>query len=355
MAREDGDPSWYSRAGRLLGRASALAPKDASVLAARGSLAVIRHDFPRGLALARRSLALRPDSAYALGVAVDALVEIGRYGEARRTLQHMLDVHPGLDSYSRASYVLELDGHVGAARHALELAVAAGAPAAENTAWAQLYLGNVEWNHGRYDHAARAYRAALRTYPGFVHARAAQARLAAARGRHAHAIRLLRGVVARYPVAAYVAALGDAYAAAGMPDRARAQYALVRAEQRLAAASGVNTDVEVALFEADHGRPLRALALARRATARPHGIAADDALAWALHRAGRDRAALRAANRALRLGTRDATMLYHRGAIEAALGMRPAAVRDLRLALRTNPHFSPRGEPDARRLLRSLA
>ena len=53
--------------------------------------------------------------------------------------------------------------------------------------------------------------------------------------------------------------------------------------------------MELALFEADHGDPARAVAMARAAYSRRPTIHAADAPAWALHRAGHDAAAARAA------------------------------------------------------------
>jgi Flp pilus assembly protein TadD len=83
-------------------------------------------------------------------------------------------------------------------------------------------------------------------------------------------------------------------------------------------------------------------------------VTVEDALAWTLFKAGQSRAALAASNRALRLGTRDSSFLYHRGAIEASLGMDAPATRDLTAALSLNPGFSLLYAADARRLLREL-
>jgi tetratricopeptide (TPR) repeat protein len=356
MAREDGDPSWYTRADRLLRHAAALDPTDSLAIAAQGSLANSRHDFLRGLALGRRALRLDRGSAYALGVIVDANVELGRYAAARGALTAMLDAQPGLSAYSRAAYLLELEGRTDAARRMLRAAVGAGATARENGAWVELQLGNLEFGHGRYVTAERDYRLAARMDPGFVHAAAALARVDAARGRYAAAIRRYRAVVARYPLPAYVIALGDVYRVSGDRAAAARQYALVRAEERLYIANGVNVDAELALFEADHGgNPADALARARAVAAVQHSVVADDVLAWTLFHAGRPHAALAAANRALRLHTADASFLYHRGAIEAALGLRAAARADLRHALALNPRFSPLLAPRAAALLRRLS
>jgi tetratricopeptide (TPR) repeat protein len=122
--------------------------------------------------------------------------------------------------------------------------------------------------------------------------------------------------------------------------------------QRLAAANGVDVDLELALFEADHGDPAVAVRMARATWRTRTSVFAADALAWALYRDGRAHEALRFARHALSLGTRDARLLFHAGAIELAAGRRVAGERLLREALRSNPHFSILGSREARDLLR---
>ena len=107
------------------------------------------------------------------------------------------------------------------------------------------------------------------------------------------------------------------------------------------------------LFAADHRDPA-ALDAARRLFTRQPGIAAADAMGWALRAAGRPAEALRHVDRALELGTRSALMHYHRGMILADLGNRAAARAELETALRLNPHFSARHAPVARETLASL-
>jgi hypothetical protein len=116
----------------------------------------------------------------------------------------------------------------------------------------------------------------------------------------------------------------------------------------------VDVDVELALFEADHGDPAAALAAVTPAQPRRGGVFVDDAHAWALHRLGRDAAALTFARPANALGTPRALFRYHLGVIEAALGQQDAAIGDLRAALALDSHFSPLQAPRAVALLTSL-
>jgi tetratricopeptide (TPR) repeat protein len=161
-------------------------------------------------------------------------------------------------------------------------------------------------------------------------------------------------VVARYPLPEYVIALGDLQTVAGRLADARRSYALVRVEERLFRAAGVNIDLELALFDADHGRPRAALAAARAEWDRRRSVLVADALGWALHRVGHDAAALRYSRFAQKLGYRPALFSFHQGMIEMALGRRDEARRHLREALSINPNFSILQVPVAERALSKL-
>jgi tetratricopeptide (TPR) repeat protein len=142
-----------------------------------------------------------------------------------------------------------------------------------------------------------------------------------------------------------------------MGDTAAAErsYATVEYMGRVAAANGTTYGRQLALFYADHDRqPDAALRLAREDMRTRGGVYAEDALAWTLYRSGRLVAAKRAAARALRLGTEDASFHYHAGMIAAGLGRRQAATRHLTRALALNPHFDLRQAPRARTALAAL-
>jgi tetratricopeptide (TPR) repeat protein len=349
-AARTGDPARYVRAERALRRALADDPDDVQALIGLASLANSRHKFRDGLTLARRAQRVSPDTALTYAAVGDSLVELGRYDEAFVTFDHLAELKPGFASYSRTSYALELLGQIRPAITAMTLAADAAGGQGEPAAFAHIHLGTLHFSDGRLDAAAREYRLALRAVPGHVEALDGLAHVAAAGGRLDMAIRLERQAAERSPLPQYVGALGDFYRAAGKPQLAREQYELVGAIDKLYAANGVATDLELALFNVDHGIRLReSLARARRAWSERPSIEADGVLAWALARNGRCGEALRYSKRALRLGTRDAPKFFHRGMIERCLGHDTEARRWFRRALRLNPHFSLVWAPVARK------
>ena len=330
-ARESGDPSFYSRADGVLRRALARGPADPAELAEAAALAAGRHDFRAAERLARRSRALAPGTVGAYPILVDALIELGRYRDAERELQRMVDFKPNLAAYARVSYFRELTGDLRGASEALRLAIAAGGPVRENVAYVQSLLGSLELTRGRIAASRRAYAAALAAVPGYAPALAGRARLAARADDLRGAIRRWRSLAARLPLPEYVIALGEAELAAGRNAAGRRDLDLVRVQQQLLAGAGVNSDVELAIYEADHGDRRRAVRLAREAWASAPSVRSADALGWALTRSGDRRAGLRWARRALRLGSLDPTFRYHAG---IAAGDTREGRRHLRLALR---------------------
>jgi tetratricopeptide (TPR) repeat protein len=333
--RETGDAQFYVKASGLLQRALSLQPSDAGARTELGVLELSRHRFRAGLRDARAARRAAPDANRPFGVLVDALVELGRYPQAGRVLQRMVDRKPDLGAYARVSYWRELHGDLAGARRAMVLAASAGGDTAENAASIDTLLSHLDLLSGRLGLAARGARRALFRFPAYAPAEAALARAAIARGELPGAIRRLRRLVARLPLPEYVILLGESELAAGRHAAAVRDFALVRAEQRLLAAAGVDTDTELAVFEADHGSATRAVRLGRRAWASAPSVRAADALGWALTRSGRARIALRWARRAVALGTRDPAVLAHAGLAARAAGDATDAARWLAVARRS--------------------
>jgi tetratricopeptide (TPR) repeat protein len=349
--RETGDASFYTRADQVLHRAAALRPGSVATITTLATLALGRHQFRLGLELGLQAHRLAPAVVAPLGAIVDGEVELGRYTHAERYLQQMIDAQPTLSSYARASYVHELHGDLRGAIDDMERAVSAGGGVPENVAYVQTLLAGLQFTTGRVTAAERAARGALALVPGFVPAEVQLAQDQAATGDTSGSINRLRQAVDRLPLPQYVVQLGETELAAHRTRAAKRDFALVRVEERLLQANGVDTDVDLALFEASHGSPRRAAMLARRAWAQAPSVRSADALGWALTRSGHPHAGLLWADRALRLGSHDPNFLFHAGVAAAGAGQRTQARSFLSLALEDNPRFSPLYGPEAARLL----
>ena len=234
----------------------------------------------------------------------------------------MAALKPTLAAYSRISYYRELDGDLAGAVEAMRLAVSAGGGSAEGTAYVQSLLGKPRARSrplrappsapiARRSRWSPAIRPPRRGSRASMPAAGASRRPSAATGR----------LVERIPLPEYAIGLAEAEQAAGRVAAARRDYALVEAEARLLRANGVNADVDLALFEANHGDPSQAVKLGRRAWAAAPSVRSADAYSWALYEAGRGSGPrARFSARAMRLGSRDPYFLYHAGMIARRAG-----------------------------------
>lgn len=285
QGRVTGDPSAYPLAQAALRRSLALRPTgNAGALVGLGTLAAARHDFADALRWGRRAVRAAPFDADAYGVLGDAQLELGRYRAAFASFQRMVDTRPDLASYARVSYALELRGNVAGAIDAMRAAFDLAAGGAD-AAWTAAKIGQLHFGAGRVGEAEAWFRRALAADPRSMDAEAGLALVAWARGDLRGGIGGFERVSARFPSPEHVATLGELYAAAGDREAAAAQFELVRAEARLFRVNGVDTDLEIALFEAD--RPGSGSAHERPRRRRPRlGPLRERALPGGRHRVG---------------------------------------------------------------------
>jgi tetratricopeptide (TPR) repeat protein len=353
-ARENGDPTYYSRAERSFDAALRRDARSFDAVLGAGALAGLRHDFRDQLRLGLEARRLMPELIAPYPVIADAQIELGRYDAAERTLQRLIDLKPNLTSYSRVSYYRELHGDLDGAVQLMRSAVSAGAGVGENVAYVQTLLGDLELQRGRPAAARSAYRGALARLPRYAPAEAGLARVAITAGDLDAAARRLRGVAQRLPLTSYLILLAETDRARGDEGAAKVDLDVVRTQQRLLRAAGTQPDAELVLFEANHGDAAAAVKLGRRLWAEAPSVRSADALGWALTRAGRPAEGLTWARRALRLGSRDPLFHLHAGLAAKAAGRREAAVRSLRTALAGRGVLSPLQVRDARAALEAL-
>jgi tetratricopeptide (TPR) repeat protein len=356
--RETGDVGDYSRAQAATDASLASLPGDNySAYALEAYLQNIRHDFATSMTTALHAQTLNTIDPYAPSVVGDDQVALGQYDAAFQTYSALVARSPSLSTFSRMALIYEIRGDPANAEAAWKNALETDAgDNPEATAWAHTQYGTLLFNRNRLDEADTQYAEALKVYPTYIHALAGQANVAAAQGDYDHSIDLYTQVTQRQPLPQYVAALGDVYAVAGKQSLADRQYALIGAIEQLYQANGINVDLQMSLFFADHDTETGSAvqqALAVR-QAQPDSIYTADAVAWALFKSGQYDQALPYANAALAMGTQDASLFYHAGMIQKALGNNSAARDDLQRAIAINPHFSSLQAPIAQQALSEL-
>jgi tetratricopeptide (TPR) repeat protein len=351
---ETEDPAFYPEARRAFDAALSLDPNDFSATAGVAELELSRHHFRRGLALSLRARQINPSIARTDGQITDAQVELGRYPAAERTLRRYVNRRPELASYARISYFRELHGDIPGALAAMQLAASAAGETSASSSFAQTLLGTLQFDRGAYAEAERIYRGVLSRDPSYTDARLGLAAIEAGRGDFEGALAHQRAVLDTVPAPDHAILLGETEQAAGNLEAAEDAFAAADAAFERLDAYGVRIATELAIFEADHGSSAKAIAAGHRAWRATPSVRAADAYSWALSAAGRDRAALRFSDRAMRLGSLDPGFLYHAGIVSLRAGERRRAEAFLSRLLERSPRFSPLHAPRARAALNLL-
>lgn len=352
-ARESGDHAQFQLAETALRKSVALYPNYPRAQASLAAVLCSRHKFAEGLEIAQKLVAKNPKDADARASLGDALLELGRYPEAEAAYRELLRLAPYPEVTARLANLAELRGQSDEAlrlmRSALESVTKTRLP--KEAGWYHARLGEILFNAGRYDEAARQYEAVPAGIDAFHDATFGLGRVRFAQGRGNEALQLFKQAVAIGPDIHMLASLGDLYARTG--DTAHAEETYARLES--VAPSQAEHSRDLAYFYADHDRKLSAaLELATKEFSARQDIFTRDALAWASFKNGRLEQAAKVMDEALALGANDARIYYHAGKIQQALGANEKAKKYLEKALSLNPYFSILQADDARSTLAAL-
>lgn len=184
-------------------------------LATQASVELSLHDFAQALKTADAAVKLNPYNAQIYGALVDANVELGNYKEAVAMADKMVSIRPDMRSYARVAYLREIHGQVDGAFEAMQLAVEAGYPGYEATAWARLTMGEMYERYGKTEAAEQTYRQILAERPGYPFAIAALANLEAEAGKYEKAEAMLKKACAAIPEFGFYQQLAEIYKATG--------------------------------------------------------------------------------------------------------------------------------------------
>lgn len=320
-------------------------------LAALAQVEFASHEFASARDHAKQLLEYDPGKLYPYILLGDAQLDLGEYEDAGSTFLEVerrgANTDGGtLNAETRLARLAMLKGSLDVAENhfarAVEIAQSFVPPPQETVAWCYWQLGETSFLAGDYAKAEQRYRDALTAFPDYYRALGSLARVEAARGDLQSAIENYERATRILPDPMFVAALGDCYKLAGRDADAETQYTLVEKIGQLSESNGALYNRQLALFRADHDRKTaEAYEAARREYEVRRDVYGADTVAWTALKAGKIDEAQQAMKDAMRLGTRDAKLLYHAGMIARAAGDTAEARKQLEAALALSPGFDP--------------
>jgi tetratricopeptide (TPR) repeat protein len=357
-ARRTATPAYYSKAEKALRTSLQVRPEgNAEALEGLTALANARGDFQEAKEWGEAAVEQSPKRWTAYPLLIDAYTGLGDYKATRGTLEKLQKLHSGPAVLAQASRVYWDRGWREDAAATIADAAAGAQTPAEQAVFLQ-QAGELAWERGDPEQSLRYCEAALGADPDAHGALAGQGRALAALGRTSDALHAYRTALAKRPAPRYALELGELYEKLGLGRDAREQYDLLQERVQQETAGGVDDELVLGLFEADHGDPAEAVRRLREEWERHPAIPVADALGWALHQSGANEEAVKFATKVLDKehggGVRSALYMYHLGQIERALDLFGPARRHLAEALRINPYFSPLFVPLAQETLEGL-
>jgi tetratricopeptide (TPR) repeat protein len=348
MLGRRGDPAHLAQAREAVENSSRLVPveRNPGALALRARVALAEHRFAEAKRDAERLREMMPGGAYPLQDLGDAHFQLGDYAAAERVWDEFA-AFPETGTVAEL-LLAQLDvvhGRTERARERMEKALErarANDPAAADVMVAcHVRLGELAFRSGDWDRAESHYAAALSVEPEGYSPLEHVAELRGAQGRVSEAEAIYTRLIERTGRAELMQALGDLFAFARRPGEARRWHD--RAEEAYLASvrrGEVGAFHHLAGFYADsRPRADEAVRWAWRDLELRQTIHAQDALAWALFKAGRLEEARAALAQALATGTRDAHILHHAGMIRMSAGDLAGGAAALRQALASNPRY----------------
>ncbi len=357
--RVTGNHAYYDKAALdLLAEVMRREPENFEALCCQATVLLSQHHFAEGLVIAEKAQRINPYNSYIYGLLTDAHLELGNYPKAVEMADKMVSVRPDLRSYARVSYLREIHGDVPGSIEAMKLAVSAGYPGLEQTAWTQTQLGRLYEISGDLPRATAIYQRALDERPGYPFALAGMGRLAVAQKRYPEAIKYLTAARHAQPDFTFADELSDAYRLAGQPKEAR--RCADEVVESLAGKTGDESesnhghyaDRELSYAYLKVGEPEKALKHALiEYERRPANIDVQEVTAWAYAQNGQAKKAQTIIQQALRTNSQSPTLRAHAGIIAMKAGDLNGGRALLRQALERNPYLEEELATPARRYL----
>jgi tetratricopeptide (TPR) repeat protein len=334
-ARETSDPAYYTKAEQALERSFAISPGNFDGARIHVWLLLGKHEFAAALEEGTKLNKKIPDDVMIYGFLTDANVELGKYTDAEKSAQWMLNLRgANVPSLTRTAYLRELFGDNEGAVELMEMALQSVSPTeAEDRAWITTQIAHLKLASGKTQQAEELLQQALSEFPNYHYALANLAKVRLQQKRYEEATQLYRQ---RYNAASHAENLYDlaeALELSGRHDQAETAFAEFEKKSLAETGKADNSNHELVLYYADYAKqPQKALEVAQRELARRQDVYTLDCYAWALYANGKYSEAQQQIQRALSVGIQDAKLLRHAGEIALKTGDTVSAQRYLRQA-----------------------
>jgi tetratricopeptide (TPR) repeat protein len=322
-------------------------------LVAKASVLLSLHHFEEALEIGNQALLLNKNNASVYGILCDAHVELGNYSKAVEMADAMIAIRPDIRSYARVSYLREIHGDLPGAVKAMHLAVSAGYPGLEQTAWTRVTLGLLYEKQGDLENASRQYNLAVDEYPNYAFGIGGLARIEAKKKNYAGSIRLFSKAGEIIPEFSFQEGLVNLYKKTGKISEAEKASEKLRAMLSEDEEAGHCVDLELANIYLDIIEDTdKALKYGEKAyEQRPHNIDVCKTLAYIYYRKKDIKAAEKYLKTATRMHSQDASLLCLSGLISLKKGKKEAGLQLIKKALELDPFLDNELAVEAKKIL----
>ncbi|HLX60971.1 MAG TPA: tetratricopeptide repeat protein [Planctomycetota bacterium] len=342
--RETGDFAWLSKAEVVLKKALALKSNHLASLNWLSYTYTLQHRFKDAISLSESALKVDANDGFSYGVLGDCYLEMGDFDKCESNYVRAMELAPGMFSFSRWANLQFMRGGIPESIefHKQALADAVKNRIACNIAWCNVQLGYMYFRIGNFEKAGEDYQAALEAFPQSNLALEYLAELRAAQGKYDESAELYEKALAITPRPETYQALGDMWAFANQPEKAKPLIAKA-ATLYLESVNRGNIHYFhhlAGLYSDSQKLPDEALRWAQRDYEIRKGVYACDGLAWAYYNRGQYNEAADAMKKALAFGTRDSHLYYHASMIYFQSGDIAASRAMVKKAAELNPNYN---------------
>lgn len=339
-------PYYYPAALDLINDVLDSDPEDMTIkyeaMVAKSSVLLSLHHFGEALEIGNEALKINKQNASIYGILCDAHVELGQYETAVAMADKMVSIRPDIRSYARVSYLREIYGDMNGAIEAMKMAVAAGYPGLEQTAWTRFTLGNLHEKTGDLSKAESQYKMAIAEYPNYAFAISGLGKIEVKKKNYSEAVQLFQKAGTIIPEFSFQENLTELYQTIG--EQSKAQKATEKLLEMLDedADAGHNVDLELAgiyiQIVKDYDKALEyANAEYKR---RPDNIDVCKTLAHVYYKKNDYQKAAHYLAKATRTHRNEASLLCLEGLIDLKIGKKETGILQIRKAFELDPYQS---------------